>query len=179
MSEEKTGLSSAIETVGAGEPPTDESEQLALLPLSAPGTDVQATGRDKLVAQKRKGPGRPAGSRNKRTKEWQEFILKQHRSPLEVLASVYSRPLEDLAKELGCKNLEAFKLQLQAARELAPYVHQKQPQAIQMEGSGAVALQLVASPEIAKMIADADREDEEEGYCFDGTVIDHDDMESE
>src|SRR5690606_32618396 len=94
--------------------PTEEAEQLPLpaLPLEKP--DVATP----LGAPVR-GPGRPAGSRNKNTEEWRKFILSRYRSPLEALAQTYCLPIEDLAQRFGVTGkptfdqaVELFKLQI-------------------------------------------------------------------
>ena len=82
----------------------------------------------------RNGAGRPQGSRNRATVEAAEWILSRFRSPLAFLAEVYTRPAKLLAKELGCDVLEAFRLQQAAALGLAPYIHRKQPTALEIEG---------------------------------------------
>jgi hypothetical protein len=114
------------------------ADQLSLLPTPAAIADAGASDE---IAQ-RSGPGRPAGSRNKRTQEWADFVLSRYSSPLIGMAETYSRPVEDLARELGCTRLEAFKLQLQAREALAPYVHQKQPQAIDLPDGALVQIVL-------------------------------------
>lgn len=81
-----------------------------------------------------RGPGRPAGAVNKRTEGWAKFLLSRYQSPLIGLAETYSRPVADLAMELGCTKLEAFKLQMQAKAELAPYLHGKMPVEISLLG---------------------------------------------
>lgn len=119
------------------------AEQLSLLPSDAALGDVAASDE----AAQRHGPGRPAGSRNRRTDEWMEFILARYRSPLVFLAEAYTRPVAQLASELACTREEAFKLQVTAARELAPYLHQKQPVAVNVSGSGVVSL-VIEAPEL-------------------------------
>lgn len=177
MSEDKDGLSGAVEAIGVGEPPSDEAEQLALLPLSSPGTEPRAPD---ATAQKRRGRGRPPGAKNKRTEEWTEYLLTQYQSPLITLAETYSRPVEDLATELGCKREEAFKLQLSAAKELARYVHQAQPQAIQVEGKGELRMTLGVSQEFVDMVQQNDRAiDEAEGFTIEGSFEDVEDCENE
>ena len=124
---EKQGVTAAIEAIGPGEPPAAAGQQAELFDnAAAPVPLAPSAGRS--------GPqgGRPAGSRNRRTQEWVDFILAQYRSPLIVLAETYSRPVEDLARELGCNKLEAFERQQAAAVALAPYLHQRQPQAIEV-----------------------------------------------
>lgn len=88
----------------------------------------------------KRAPGRPQGSVNKRTAEWVEYIETRYRSPLIFLAEAFNRPAIALAAELGCEPLEAFKLQVDAAKNLAPYLHQKQPLAVQVDGKGVVHL---------------------------------------
>lgn len=98
----------------------------------------------------RRGPGRPAGSPNRATAELRRWLLSQYTSPLQAMAEIASRPtaqfirdLQAIAKEVGMPTvgkgqsvLDVFKLQMSLAAELAPYVHQKQPQALQVEGKG-------------------------------------------
>jgi hypothetical protein len=73
-----------------------------------------------------------------------DYILSRYTSPLIALAETYARPVQDLAKELGCDKLEAFKLQLVAAKELAPYLHQKLPIAIDTGEKGLIHLTINA-----------------------------------
>lgn len=79
-------------------------------------------------------PGRPAGAINRSTEEWRRFLLGKYPSPLQVLCETFSRPVHDLMAELGCTRLEAFKIQMQAAAEAAPYLHGKMPVEIQVSG---------------------------------------------
>lgn len=93
----------------------------------------------------RRGPGRPPGATNKRTQAWADYLLSRYRSPLEALAEAYSLPVHELAAYLRCKPEDAFKLQLAAAEKLAPYVHQKQPVAIDAGEGGLVQLVIEAA----------------------------------
>lgn len=79
----------------------------------------------------RRGRGRPPGSRNKSTKEWTAYILSRYRSPLIALANLSQANPADLARELECDQVEALRLIISAAVNLAPYLHQKQPLAVQ------------------------------------------------
>lgn len=105
--------------------------------------------------------GRPPGSRNKSTAEWKAFFLSQHESPLMVMGRIMSADLHALAAEMGFTSgmrkatpdelLELFKVKLQCAKELLPYVHQKQPVAVENTGNGLMQLVIntggVVSPE--------------------------------
>jgi len=118
-----------------------------------------------------RGRGRPQGSKNKNTEEWRNYLLSKYRSPLEVLAETYSRSLIDLAAELGyfkkdeqgriVKTPEPdelaglLKIQLQCAKELAPFVHQKQPQAIDAGDNGLMQLIINTTALTAKHVDDA------------------------
>ncbi len=132
----KEGLSAAVAEAMEQSTPPVLAEQL---PLEVKG-DLGETlpGDDQAPAVR--GPGRPPGSRNKSTDQWVDYLLARYRSPLVALAEAYSRPVEELAKELGCSKLEAFTRQVMAAKELAPYVHQKQPVAVQVDSTGVVSL---------------------------------------
>lgn len=124
-----------------------QGEQTELLPLSQtpqpenggePGSPVR-------------GKGRPAGSKNKSTEEWRDFILAGHRSPLLNLAEYSNKPLLQLWRELSGNTdngqkptfdqmLELMKLQFAMWRELAPYLHSKQPIAIDGGEHGLIQL---------------------------------------
>ena len=96
--------------------------------------------------------GRPAGSVQRMTAEWRGLLLTKYRSPLIALAETYSRPVEELARALGCSRLEAFQLQQAAAKELAPYLHSKMPLAIQAEGAAMAPIVLAMTPGLAAQI---------------------------
>lgn len=115
--------------------------QLPLIPIAHEDDDDAA---ENQVAREPGRGGRPKGSRNRSTEAWREFLGNRYRSPLEVLAEIYSRPVGELAAEIGCTKLEALTLQQRAAAESAPYWHQKQPLAMQIDGRGVVQLVLEA-----------------------------------
>lgn len=139
----KQGLKTAIAELHdpASLPPGAEPvEQLALLPLEGAGIGA-------AEGAAPRGPGRPPGARNKSTDEWRKYLLSQYRSPLEALGQTYCIPIEELARRLGLiskptfdQALELLKLQIMAAKELAPYVHQKMPLAIDGGGGGLIQL---------------------------------------
>lgn len=128
-------VAAALERAGAARPAVPP-EQLPLLEVAAPAEPAPAA----PPPGERSRGGRPPGAKNRRTEEWTEYLLSRYRSPLVVLAETYSRPVEVLAAELGITRAEAFKMQLTAARELAPYVHERQAIAVKPTGGAAVAL---------------------------------------
>lgn len=115
--------------------------QLPLIPVAVDDDEDEAA-----TQEPRSGGrgGRPKGSRNRSTEAWREFLAHRYRSPLEVMAEIYSRSVGELVAEIGCTKLEALTLQLRAAAESAPYWHQKQPMAMQIDGKGVVQLVLEA-----------------------------------
>lgn len=124
--EAKLGIVAALEALGArGELPA-ASEQAELWEEADAQLPVKP-------ARSPKG-GRPQGARNRSTKEWMEFLLAKYRSPLIGLAELYSRPVGDLARDFECDLLEAGRIQVAAMQALLPYVHQKQPVAIEAAG---------------------------------------------
>lgn len=140
MTDEKpSGLATAVEIVleqrGAASMPEPlrPQQQLSLL------GDQPAEG-EPVPEGERKGPGRPSGARNRRTEAWVDYLLGKHKSPLEFLAEVFTKDRKELCRDLGCKPIEALKLQIDAAGTLAPYLHQKQPQAVQIDSKAPMAL---------------------------------------
>lgn len=117
-------------------------------------------------------PGRPKGSKNRRTEAVTAWLLQQHRHPLSVMMEAYSMSPEQLAERIGLRKvvrttkekrevaggivevevevetehfsndilLDILKLQVRMAEAVAPYVAQKLPQAVQVEGGAALTL---------------------------------------
>lgn len=98
-----------------------------------------------------RGRGRPPGSRNRSTEEWSRFLLTRYRSPLIGMAEIAQASPLELQRELGgapvkgepggCSLVDALRLIMQAQQALAPYLHQKQPTAI--DGGGVAMMQVI------------------------------------
>jgi hypothetical protein len=93
-----------------------EAQQFGL--FAEPETEA---GRAKMVSYRR-GPGRPAGSRNRRTERTVAFLLSRHRDPREVLMEMAEANVADLAALLGCSLFEAAQEKRLAAIGVLPYV---------------------------------------------------------
>lgn len=132
-------------------PGSEQAQQISLLPELPLDSGFERQG-----AAGPRGRGRPPGAKNKNTEEWRRFLLATGRSPLEVLQQTFSCSIEQLARALGRdapvtfdQALELYKLQIQAAKELAPYVHQKMPLAIDTGDQGGL-IQLVINQGVAQ-----------------------------
>lgn len=104
-----------------GELPIDPLRELGL-PI---GKNVE-----RMRAAKPKGPGRPAGSLNRRTVDMAEYLLSKYTSPLERLAQIAVSPVDELSASLGCTKLEALQEVRLCAIALAPFLHSKMPLAV-------------------------------------------------
>lgn len=137
----KEGLITAVaESFDPAQAPPDSmnGEQVDLfLPLH--NVSDGKTARERGLPARR-GAGRPPGAKNKNTEAWREYILSRYPSPLVGLAETYSRPLGDLATELSCTRKEAFDIQQRCMEAVLPYVHQKQPQAVELSDGGLMTL---------------------------------------
>lgn len=69
--------------------------------------------------------GRPKGAKNKRSPQLAKWLIQQHGDPAERLARCYAMDTAELAAQLDCSLLEAAQMQLTAARDVMPYVHEK------------------------------------------------------
>ncbi len=145
------GLTTVLQLLGAmGRTEAGGGEQAELFEAEAPLPLAPAAGHEPRKV------GRPAGSRNRSTAEWVSFFLSQNRSPLSVLGNIVSQPLEQLVDQLQAMSdkhavvrfseegiatvavarvnpLEVLKLQRDAAVALLPYIHRKQPMAVEIE----------------------------------------------
>jgi hypothetical protein len=115
------GMAAAVEAVSQG-------DLFADAPLFAGG-------------QVKRPGGRPPGAMNKTTKDWVSFMRAHYRSPLLFLADTMSANTFDLAEAIrrhdraaGVKRevsvLDVLAVQRSAAENLAPYLHRKQPIAV-------------------------------------------------
>lgn len=126
------------ELIDAAMPPVEAEEEQPDLLGFAPLLGQPA--RDVVTAR---GPGRPKGARNKRDLDMVKFILGRHRSPLLAMAEIVDTPIAQLSRVLSCDLIEAAEFQLKAASQLAPYLHQRQPQAVTVDASTVGALMVV------------------------------------
>jgi hypothetical protein len=145
------GLKTALTLLGAAGRLDDDGEGEtadlfeAAAPLSLPLARVEPAS----------GAGRPKGARNKSTDAWVRYYLSRYRSPLTALGELYSRPLEDLVDELqrmadkhkswietkdggrwervAISPLEVLKMQRDAAVAILPYIHKRQPMALEID----------------------------------------------
>lgn len=90
-------------------------------------------------------PGRPKGSKNRRTEAVTAWLLQQHRHPLSVMMEAYSMTPKELADRIGVTPssdnlLDIFKLQVRMAEAVAPYVAQKLPQAVQLDAAASLQI---------------------------------------
>ena len=130
-------MAAAIEITGPGEPPVSEAEQLPLLPDMRPKPDPD---RQEAEVSGERGPGRPPGARNKRTQKMVEYITNHYGSPLDRLAQLYSADPAELAKKYKIKIEHALELMKSAAVAALPYVEQKRPISVDIEGKGTFQL---------------------------------------
>jgi hypothetical protein len=131
MAEKRPGLATAVDRLVDEQPDAPAVEQLSLLPGAGP-KDVQH--------------GRPAGAVKRSTAEMVAFILATKQHPLLFLADVYSQPLAELAREAQCTLKEAKLMQVDAAKNLAPYISSKMPIAVEVDARGEVSLVISTVP---------------------------------
>ena len=135
---ELTGLTAVLDEADpSGAPPGAEPEQLDLLGLPAPRSGTPS------AAAVARGAGRPLGSRNKRTVAWANYLTRRYGSPLEVLAQIATAHITVLRDSLACTALEAMIEKRQAAIALLPYIHQRQPLAVDLTNRQVVYLSIM------------------------------------
>jgi hypothetical protein len=103
--------------------------------------------RESAIAPPRRKPGRPAGAQDRSTVQLAAWMrAKGYRDPAEFLASIVSMDLHDLEKLVDGKTpaVDALRIQVQAAKELMPYVHRKRPIEVEHTGDGARPLIILA-----------------------------------
>ncbi|NYT42309.1 hypothetical protein HZY97_16170 [Sphingomonas sp. R-74633] len=148
MADGGTGLASAVGQAieRRGEMMFADPEQVELALEAAGGLrDLPAV--KAAVVEVRKA-GRPKNSPNKRTGKIRDFLLSQHRHPLHTLAMMQDQSPDVLAAQLDCSKLEAARVIVAAAGELAPYCESRMPIGIANAGEGHMMMVLGAGAPI-------------------------------
>ena len=124
---------------------SDDAHGIARVIAEAGGVVVTRQGRMDLGdetptrAVPARGPGRPLGSRNRRTEEFRLLLEGMGGMPGPFLGRLIATPTELLAAQLGCEKRQALEQQIAAARILMPYVEQELPKAVEVDGKGQIA----------------------------------------
>ena len=153
---EKPGLAAALDQLdeeGALDPPAE------VVQLGLPGLVDEAAAEDKLLdVERQRGPGRPPGAKNQNTEAWRRWLLAPGRmSPLERLSVVSQANTQALARAWGAKPMDVAKLQVTAAIGLAPFLHQKMPQALHIDSEGGLPVMILgAMPEGMRVVESPD-----------------------
>lgn len=134
---EKTGVKGVVDEALDAAATRQPSAVQTCLPLDGDDEDDDPAGvgagpLDDVLAALRgpgkpaaRGRGRPPGAKNRSTEDWVRAFHATRRSPLWVLADIYSMPVGVLAQRLGVDLIEAMRLQVDAAKAAAPYVHKR------------------------------------------------------
>lgn len=93
-----------------------------------------------------RGRGRPKGSPNRSSEQLRALLVNKFGDPLLAAASFYAVPTKTLAEHLKCKPEEAAKIQLRAIEVVAPYIHSKRPQEVNVDIEGGMTLTIQDLP---------------------------------
>lgn len=115
---------------------------------------------------KRERAGRPPGARNRRSEEVAQWIVDHIGDPLVMLAQVAVIPAEELAAAASCTVLEAMVEKRLAAIAVLPFLHRRQPLAVDVSNHRVVHLHIGEGPPPAAPGAG------EAGVTLLGTVVD-------
>lgn len=120
---EPTGLAAIVaDAVGDRGPIPPETEQLDLagaLGLPPPKRAARA-------------PGRPPGAINRATERIASYLLAKYRDPLEGLVQMAGMGVDELASMLGCTAFEAWQEKRLCIAAALPYLHRRQPIAVDL-----------------------------------------------
>lgn len=166
MSNRPSSLLGALEDqsgVKAGEPLEFQSfagpEQLDLLRDKDGHLPPGALRKARMQMQAR-GPGRPQGSRNKRSQDVAKWYLNKFPDPLLILGEITAMPLDVLYENMvlaqggehKTKRLtgkDAVAMRINAAIAALPFIHQKLPMAVELSTDGAMILNIPGLTDMA------------------------------
>jgi hypothetical protein len=136
---EATGLPAVLDELGAGEDVIAEATQLEL---------AEQLGL-RPIPERPAGTGTRAGRRNVRNQRIADYLIRRHGDPLETLVMMAQMGVEELVAALGCTRGEAWAEKRLAALGTLPYLHQRQPLAVQVSDHKVVHLTIVDGAESA------------------------------
>jgi hypothetical protein len=92
------------------------------------GDAAFAERQERIIAEHRRGPGRPKGSRNVSTQEWRDFALRSAggKHPLVEMLRWWAMGPQGLSEQLGCGMADAYDRWAVLGKELLPYLVAKQ-----------------------------------------------------
>lgn len=145
MSTDRSALVDSLVEAAGAEPGEffAGTEQMDLLAEAGGSTaDKQAA----LREARKRGPGRPKGSRNQRQKDIAKWFIQKYGDPLAVLGEVMTMPADVLYQEMvlaqggesDSKKItgkDAILMKIGAATDAIPYVHGKKPITIDRTGN--------------------------------------------
>lgn len=117
------------------------------LDASETGSLSAASPLSAALGSAKRSRGRPKHSKNRRTEAVVAWLLQDHRHPLAVIMEAYSMSPGDFAKAIGIMDpdsdtlLDIVKLQLRMAEAALPYIAQKMPMAVQVDGVQPLSIQ--------------------------------------
>jgi len=161
------------------ENPDADAEQLGLFS----GASVFGTVKDGDGNPKALGPGRPRGSLSRTTVQLVKLITSHGKHPLLAMAEIVSTPIDAIAKTLGCTKLEAAEYHRKVMSDLAPYVAQRQPLALQVAGANAGMLVINLGGPMGDQVKGLDmrviEHEQNQGLSDDDDATSHDDASHE
>jgi hypothetical protein len=165
----------------------EEARQLTL--LGPPSPEEMELARERLgpnagnlsvLAEARRGRGRPKGSRNRRTKDFRNFMLAHGRHPALTLMEIQNTPPEVLVERSKAMDPEKRKLsygdaqalRTRCAEALMPFMESKMPVAVELGVDGDfnliipglnVSLEDAAAAAAGSFVLEADYDEVDEG----------------
>lgn len=118
---------------GAENPADPAAEQLGLFSGTSVFGRVMGPGG---VEHRTGGPGRPRGP-SRVTRDLVKLIESTGRHPILAMAEIVATPIDVIAATLACTRLEAAEYHRKVMSDLAPYVAQRLPLAVQVQGATA------------------------------------------
>lgn len=123
----------------------------------------------------RTGPGRRPGALNKRSKDLAKWFIGRYGDPIGVLGEIMNTPPDLLyqqmvaaqggeSKSKRITGADAFRLRNEAAKEVMPYIHGKQPLRVDVNSRADVILNipgLTDPAHLAELTGDAELTDED------------------
>ena len=135
--DKQTGLTAALDLDQAARELAGEDSGDAIQHEMFAGSSVFGTLRTPDGQKVAGAPGRPKGARNRTTRDLVKLIEATGRHPILAMAEIVATPIDVIAKTLGCTKLEAAEYHRKVTSDLAPYVSQKLPTAVQVQGADA------------------------------------------